>query len=444
MVDLTGACKVYLNRPQNHVKMYILMCLELPLKKLSLIPLFDYSTEALLLGLLTYSAQIGGNLQLIASDAGSQLGPFSNQCLGFNRIYQTEDIPKKAKIWADLVLGRRNQELREKGIFLKMVSNQHKSLNQIEACSALVKETLYSLNKNMQSTLSFYEWTYIMRLCEKAVYTRPLASSSDGKFFTPQYILSLLSQQGHTATESEFVPQAMPRSELVIADLENFEKRINKIRIEVAATLTSCLIEPAFFNTIVREEKIKNRMESEEIQTGSIMFCPKIYTKCFNVTRSLLRLVFMGETKQTGVFKKIGKWAIDNLVSRDFSDLFVVCKGNREIIFENQWKPTFQLSSIFQDLHTPKSDLMFGSDPNMTEIQHFLKESENTTNVTFDTLLGIDKSSSLQESAPELGAQEASDPLHEEEKGPKCQQNNSQVRTRYGRQVKQVERFQAK
>ena len=89
----------------------------------------------------------------------------------------------------DEVEKKRDKKLKEQGVFLKMVSNQHKSLNQVEACSAIIKETLYTLNKNIASPLSIFDWQYAMRICEKAVFTGPLAATKKGKdFYTSIFI----------------------------------------------------------------------------------------------------------------------------------------------------------------------------------------------------------------------------------------------------------------
>ena len=444
MIDLTAPCKVYLKRPQNSVKMYILMCLQLPLKKLTLIPIYDYSTEALFLGLLTYSAQIGGSLEILAGDAGSNLGPYQNQCLGFNRYFAADEVPNNAKIWAKLILGKRDKQLKEQGVFLKMVSNQHKSLNQVEACSAIIKETLYTLNKNIHSPLSIFDWQYAMRICEKAVFTRPLAATKEGRIFTPQYLLSLLSQQDYIGEET-FVPNPKARSELVVEGLKSFEERINKMRKNVAAILTSCLIESSFFNTIVREEKIKHRTKSEDVKPGSIMFCSKLFAHCFDTSKSLIRLIYLGESRQTGVFKKIGKWNAESLITRELSDLYFVCHGKQDVIFENKWTPTFRMHNIITSLETQTSNLVFGNEPSVQEIEEFMKKSNDLPEEGYKELVGVREACEFQAELQGPPGEEGGGGEEDGDAGVEGQGAEEQVfkYSKFGRKLKTVRRFQA-
>ena len=147
MIDLVGPASTYLANAQNKKKFFILVCLQLPLKQLTCIALKDYSAQSLYLGLLEYSAKIGGRLDLIAADAGSQIGPFQNEAIGYDEELVDEELPQQSFNWARMILGKRQKQLEQNHMFLKIVSGAHKHLAPIESCVAILKTTLASLNR---------------------------------------------------------------------------------------------------------------------------------------------------------------------------------------------------------------------------------------------------------------------------------------------------------
>ena len=207
MIDLVGPASTYLANAQNKKKFFILVCLQLPLKQLTCIALKDYSCQSLYLGLLEYSAKIGGRLDLIAADAGSQIGPFQNEAIGYDEEKVDEELPQQSFNWARMILGKRQKQLEQNHMFLKIVSGAHKHLAPIESCVAILKTTLASMNRRLTSPLDVYQWSYVFRLTEKVVLTRPLAASKSGRLWTPACLLKMMGQ-GQNDNIADFRPQA--------------------------------------------------------------------------------------------------------------------------------------------------------------------------------------------------------------------------------------------
>ena len=438
--DLAGPCTVFLNNPDDCKSMYILLCLQLPLKRLTCIPIFDYSSESLYLGLLTYATAIGGNLDIMAMDAGSQMGVFQQSGLGFQNALKAGRLPKQAGQWSDLVLGKRADELKSSGVFLKVVSGQHKSLNQIESCVSILKNTLAALDKKLTSTLSFFEWDYVLKICQKSVMTRPIAASAEGRVWTPQCLLNLMAEAAGQE-KIQFAPQPLARSEEVIQNLQRFEKRMFQIRTDVAMILIDSLIKPSFFHKIVREEKIKRRAKSDQILPGDICFCPKLYKSTLHITRSLLQVMYVGEGRQSAVCRKTGKWSKNSVVTRDFSDLFFVTKGTRDVIFDNQWTPTFQLKQVLSEGHFSETNLTFGSCPDKSEVEECLRKNSASEEQKYEELMGVTLGGgNYFQDEPEL-AEEGG--LHQEDQGEGNIAQQVPKYSRFGRKIIRPSRFQS-
>ena len=86
MIDLAGPASTYIGNSQNRKKFYIFLGLQLPLKQITCIPIRDYSSQSVYLGLLEYAAKVGGRLDIVASDSGSQFGPFQNSAMVYDEI----------------------------------------------------------------------------------------------------------------------------------------------------------------------------------------------------------------------------------------------------------------------------------------------------------------------------------------------------------------------
>ena len=268
-------------------------------------------------------------------------------------------------------------------------------------------------------------------------------------------MLSLLSETDYI-DEQDFIPSPQARSELVVEHLQSFERRMTKIRKEVAAIMAACLIKGSFFNNIVREEQIKNRTRSENVQPGDIMFCPRLYANTFNTSKSLVRLIFLGESRQSGVFKKIGKWCPDSLISREISDLYFVCKGQRNMVFENIWRPSFRMHEIIQDVSIQNTSLNFGNEPTTKMLQEFMQNCHEGKE-EYENMLGVGGVSYFQEPAAESESGEP-DPIFgepnlelgetDQELGEPAQDLGEAVRekvepprSKYGRKLQKVQRY---
>ena len=421
------------------------MCLQLPLKILTCIPLKDYSSESLYLGFLEYQAKVGGKLQLVASDAGSQFGPFQNQALGYEEGKIDGEMSAKNFDWMQMVLGRRGKQMEDSHMFLKKISGAHKHLNQIEACVSSLKTVLSSYNHRITSRLSVYEWNYILRLTEKAILSRPLAASSTGKLWTPNCILNLMGRQcADGDQEFDFRPQA--KTETVVEELCNFEQKMLKIKREVAYILADSLIEPSFFEQMTREEKIKRRNWAENLKIGDIFFCSHLFSLSFDTTRSLLRLVYLNDAKTGGAFVKVGKHTRERIVTRDFSYLYFVCPGNNNIIFSEKWRPSFNIKQIFENACLGEN-ISFEDDPSQEEISEAqLKCRENDN---FEAWMGFPVAGEGQEilaGEEEDGGRDVGE--HEEEGDQEIQVEQDTgdtdelaIYTRFGRKSKRTKFF---
>ena len=366
MIDLAGPAHMAVSHQGRSRKFYILLALQLPLKQLTCIPLKDYSTQSLYLGLLEYSAKIGGEMRLVAADSGSQLGSFQNAAMGYEEGRMDTEGPEEKAEWVNLILGRRKQQLENNHIFLKIISGAHKHLAPIEQCVSVLKFTLASFNKRLTSSLDMFQWNYVLRLTEKTILTRPLAASSTGRIWTPQCLLNLLGRADHHDGDlGGLDPKA--KTNIVVADLERFEQRMLVIRQEVAHILADALIQPSFFETLTKEEKVKRRERSNNVQITDIFFCPILYARTFHTGRSLLRLIVLNDARTGGVFAKAGPPGKSRLITRDLSYLYFVCKGTRDTVLESDWTPSFKLREIFQQAG-PDTGMSFGNAPTEQEI----------------------------------------------------------------------------
>ena len=369
MIDLAGPARTYIGDVQNHRKFFILLGLQLPLKQLTCIPIKDYSTQGLYLGLLEYAAKVGGQLEIVAADAGSQIGPFQNTAMGYNESKVEEGTPLQTYNWMNMILGKRGKQLEDNNIFLKVISGAHKHLAPIESCVAILKYTLASLDKRLTSPMDIFQWNYILRLTERTVLTRPLAASSGGRLWTPSCLLNLMGRQCQNGDIADFRPEA--ESDTVIEQLEQFEKNMIKIRTDVAYILIDSLILPSFFEKLTSDEKVKRRIKTKEIMLSDIFLCPLLFAKTFHTAKSLLRLVYVNDAKTGGVFAKTGKPRKDRLVSRDFSYLYYICEGSRNTILGKRWRPTFNIKKILREIF-PSENVSFGIDPGNQEIEEVL------------------------------------------------------------------------
>lgn len=382
MIDLAGPAHTYIGNAQSKRKFFILLGLQLPLKQLSCIPIKDYSSQSLYLGLLEYAAKIGGRLDLIAADAGSQIGPFQNSAMGYTEDNVDGGTPLQSYNWTNMILGKRKRQLEDNHIFLKIISGAHKHLAPVESCVAILKYTLASLNRRLTTPMDVYQWNYALRLTEKTVISRPIAASRSGRLWTPGCLLNLMGKCQNDDI-ADFRPQA--QSDTVIDQLQNFEENMIRIKTEVAYVLLDTLIWPSFFEKLTNDEKVKRRAKSKQVNLSDVFFCPLLFSKTFHTTKSLLRLVHMNDAGTGGVFTKTGKPRKDKLVSRDFSYLYFICEGSRNTIIGDRWRPTFNISEAFQKI-LPDEGMIF-VEPDAQEIDQVLN-FQSDYDVDYDVLMG--------------------------------------------------------
>ena len=318
----------------------------------------------------------------MASDSGSQFGPFQNSAMGYDEINIDQEMPLQTFSWTNLILGKRKKQLEDNHIFMKIVSGAHKHLTPIESCVAILKTTLASLDQRMSSTLDVYQWNYILRLTERVVLTRPLASSKTGRLWTPGCLLNLMGRCQNDDI-ADFRPEAL--SDVVMDQLQTFEGAQLKIKEEVACILLDTLIYPSFFERLTHDEKIKRRTKASQIHLSDIFLCPIIFSKTFHTSKSLLRLVYQNDAGTGGVFVKTGGPQKDKIVTRDFSYLYFICEGTRDTILSENWRPTFNICDTFQKI-TPNKDLCF-EDLEEQEITKFL-DIQPDPEVEYDLLMG--------------------------------------------------------
>ena len=448
MIDLAGPARTYMGNVQNHRKFFILLGLQLPIKRLICVPIKDYSAQSLYLGLLEYSVKVGGRLEIVASDSGSQIGPYQNEAMGYHEEKMDREVPVQTYNWMQMVLGKRRKQLAENNIFLKIVSGAHKHLAPIESCVATLKYTLASLNKRLSTPMDIFHWNYVLRLTERTVLTRPLAASKGGRFWTPACLLNLMGEQGRSGDVADFRPQA--RADTVVDQLERFEQNMIKLKTEVAHILVDSLIMPSFCENMTREERVKRRTQAREIKLSDIFLCPVLLAKSFHMTKSLLRLVYINDAETGGVFAKTGKHRQDRLVTRDFSYLYYICKGTRDTILGARWRPTFNVQKIFKEIAADDS-MCFEADPSEKEIKETLR-SQSEENAEYHRLMG-NNPHRLEPLSPELekleeeggaGADEGGDDggEGEEEDRDEDQDPGEQVSfSRYGRKLRKTKFF---
>ena len=429
LADLAGPCHTYLGHTQQTAKFYVLLFLQLPLKQLHLVAVKDYSSSALQLGFLEYQAKVGGKISLLTTDAGSNFSVFHNNTLGFQDRSE-EEMPPRQRLWFDLLMGRKGSQLKDAGIHLKLTSQQHKSANQVESAVSSLKKTLAAINKKVGSTLDVFEWNYIFRMVEKSILTRPLGISATGRIYTAQCLLSLL---GQTLEQNEdlLIPEPEAKSDVAIENLSQLEERLKRLRKEIGFILADCLLNNSIFEDIVREEKVKIRKRASEVATGDVFFCPKIFQTHFNSSQSLIKLIRMGDAKTSGVFTKTGKPGVSKYLTRDFSDIYFICEGNRDYVFENDWKPSFRLGAIFKENLSENEHMQFDPNPQQEEIEECLKKQKEVEN-NYDEYIGS-QHLSVGQREPEEGQERPWTG-----KTPQVDADERVTRTRYGRTVKKT------
>ena len=90
------------------------------------------------------------------SDNGSQLSPFHNGVLGYqSTLHQEADDPLHA--WFKLSLSTYGEQLQKHGIFLKVLSKNHKSLAAVEMCVSALKRVFYEYNLNLHLELDIFQ-----------------------------------------------------------------------------------------------------------------------------------------------------------------------------------------------------------------------------------------------------------------------------------------------
>ena len=252
----------------DNTTIFALLFLELPLKTLQILPLKNYSCSALYLALLTYSQKNLERCQILISDNGSQLSPFHNGVLGYQTtLHQEADDPLNA--WFKLSLSTYGEQLQKNGIFLKVLSKNHKSLAAVEMCVSALKRVFYEYNLNLQSELDIFQWQYLFALTSKSVATRPICRGSKGEFFTPQKILQLLNQAGSMDTKPEFPPPIARTDELQIK-LEQAGEKLLSLRSELSYYLLSATILPAIQDEEVRTQRTRRRGNDLQLTVGCI------------------------------------------------------------------------------------------------------------------------------------------------------------------------------
>ena len=218
--------------------------------------------------------------------------------------------------------------------------------------------------------MDIFHWNHVLRLTERAVLTRPLAASKSGRLWTPACLLNLMGKQGQSGDVADFRPQA--RADAVVDQLERFEQNMIRLKTEVAHILVDSLIMPSFFENMTREERVKRRTQAREIKLSDIFLCPVLLAKTFHTTKSLLRLVYINDAETGGVFAKTGKHRKDRLVTRDFSYLYYICKGTRDTVLGDRWRPTFNVQEIFKGIDADDS-MCFEADTGEKEIEETLR-----------------------------------------------------------------------
>ena len=317
-------------------------------------------------------------------------------------------------------------------MFLKIVSGAHKHLAPIESCVAILKTTLASMNRRLTSPLDVYQWSYVFRLTEKVVLTRPLAASKSGRLWTPACLLKMMGQ-GQNDNIADFRPQAS--SDVVINQLQSFEEKMAKIRREVAFIILDTLIYPSFFEKLTSDEKVKKRTKSSQVRLSDIFLCPILFAKTFNTAKSMLRLVYINDAGTGGIFTKTGKPRKDRLVSRDFSYLYYICEGTRDSILSDRWRPTFKLSKILENVG-PDESLNF-EEPQREEIEK-QRDSPPDVDLEYDTFMGNGPQSWVADGAVE-GGEEDDGGREEETEGSDTGENI--FFSRFGRRLKKTEFF---
>ena len=231
---------------------YALLLLELPLKTLQILPLKNYSCSALYLALLTYSQKNLERCQVLISDNGSQLSPFHNGVLGYqSTLHYEADDPLHA--WFKLSLSTYGEQLQKHGLFLKVLSKNHKSLAAVEMCVSALKRCFYEYNLNLRSDLDIFQWEYLFALTCKSIATRPICRGSKGEYFTPQKVLQLLNKTGSMNEEPE-LPLPVARTDELQVKLEQVGERLISLRKELSYYLLSAAILPAIQDEEVRSQ----------------------------------------------------------------------------------------------------------------------------------------------------------------------------------------------
>ena len=177
-------------------------------------------------------------------------------------MHQEADDPLHA--WFKLSLSTYGEQLQKHGIFLKVLSKNHKSLAAVEMCVSALKRVFYEYNLNLHSELDIFQWQYLFALTCKSIATRPICRGSKGEYFTPQKVLQLLNQAGSMDIEPEFPPPIARTDELQVK-LEQAGERLISLRSELSYYLLSATILPA-----IQDERSSNSEDQAQRQRSSV------------------------------------------------------------------------------------------------------------------------------------------------------------------------------
>ena len=87
--------------------------------------------------------------------------------------------------------------MEDAGIFVFVVSGDHKSVSSVEQVVAVSKEILLSHLRNLQRPITFFELSYLCTLISSTIASRPLCHGQSGQIYTPQSLLSLMGRAAH-------------------------------------------------------------------------------------------------------------------------------------------------------------------------------------------------------------------------------------------------------
>ena len=366
VIDVLGPIRLYSSfEGSKEVKIFLLVVVELPLKLVRLLPLKSYSSEDFLMCIETYRLQCLQSLEIVWSDLGSNFTRAQNRTTLDNQVEDDEEEGKQCKETLTRELqpgGLIRKKMEDSGIFVSVVSGDHKSVSSVEQVVAVSKEIFLSHLGDLHRPLTYFELSYLTALISSTIASRPLCQGQSGQIYTPQSLLSLMGRSAHPEDVMK-LDFAKEGDESVTQRIVDMEEKLSQTKLQLSQIIVSCFVNPAFNNEVVRRETTKRHIEAVKVEPNDILFCKKLYAKTLSFTQALVRVKEIGVSNQVVLLQKVGKYKRQNFITRSLDNLFFIAKHNQKLIGAETWLPNFNMCEELKNLEVRRGYVKFEDVP---------------------------------------------------------------------------------